>query len=117
MATLVNGSSGSFAANLAVSAYRGVVLSNNGGITYSGATDIPLGFTEEDAASGDYVSVRFFNAAGTQKCEVTAQPVTVADTLYAGALGRASTTGTITWGKSRTTTQTNTEVIEFAVGR
>lgn len=108
---------GTFSANLAVSANRGVILSSNGGITYSGSSDIPLGFTQEDAASGDYVAVKFINCPGTQRCELTGQPVTVADTLYAGALGRMSTTGTITVGKSRTSATTNTEVIEFIAFR
>ena len=113
MATLNEGN-GSFVANLAVSAFRGVALSSNGGITYSGDSAAPIGFTTEDAASGDYVSVRFFNSAGTQKCEITGVPVTVADTLYAGALGRVSTTGTVAVGVSRTTQATgNTAVIEF----
>ena len=110
MATQFEGS-GTFVANLAVSAYRGVILSSNGGVTYSGATDIPLGFTQEDAASGDYVAVKFLYGPGSQKCELTAQPVTVADTLYAGALGRVSTTGTITVGKAGTSSTSNTEVI------
>lgn len=112
MATL-NQSSGTFLANTALSAYRGVVLSSNGGVTYSGASAIPLGFTQADAASGDYVEVKFFFGDGTQKAELTAQPVTVADTLYAGALGRMSTTGTITVGLSRTTSTGNGSVIEF----
>ncbi len=113
MATINDGATGTFLANLAVSAFRGVVLSNNGGVTYSGATGVIDGFTVEDAASGDYVAVRFFNASGTQKCEITAQPVTVADILYLGALGRVSTTGTVTCGKALTTTTTNGSVIEF----
>lgn len=108
-----NKGNGTFLANLAVSAFRGVVISSNGGITYSGTTGVIDGFTETDAASGDYVAVRFFNSAGTFKCEITAQPVTVGDTLYLGALGRVSTTGTVACGKSRTTSATNTEVIEF----
>lgn len=103
----------SFIANLAVSAWRGVVLSSNGGITYSGTAAVPHGFTAEDAASGDLVGVHFFNSSGTQKCEITAQPVTVADVLFAGALGRVSPTGTVTVGISRTTSKANASVIEF----
>lgn len=116
MATQYEGN-GTFLANLALSAFRGVVLSSNGGVTYSGATDIPLGFTQEDAASGDYVAVKFFSGPGSHKCELTAQPVTVADALYAGALGRASTTGTITIGRAGTSSTTNTEVIRFFPSR
>jgi hypothetical protein len=111
MATIYNGT-GTLLANLAVSAYRGVVISNNRGITYSGATDIPAGFTQYDADADDYTAVRFFFES-TQKAEITAVPVTVGDTLYAGALGRVSTTGTITVGKSLTTATSNGTVIEF----
>jgi hypothetical protein len=108
-----NDGKGTFLANLAMSAFRGVVISNNGGITYSSNTGTIDAFTLEDAASGDYVAVKFFNADGTHKCELTGQPVTVADAIYLGALGRVSTTGTVQCGKSRTTSATNTEVIEF----
>lgn len=102
-----------YLANLAMSAFRGVVLSNNGGVTYSGASAAIDGFVQIDAASGDYVPVRFFGAgAGTFKAALTAAPVTVGDTLYAGALGRVSTTGTITVGKSLTTASTNDQIIE-----
>lgn len=117
MATRFEGR-GSFVANLAVSAFRGVILSNNGGVTYSGDAQIPMGFTETDAASGDYVAVNFFNSGGTQKCQLTASPVTVNDVLYAGALGRVSSTGTVTVGRAMTTTggaanAANTQVVEF----
>ena len=96
-----------------MSAFRGVVLSVNNGVGYSGTTTVPLGFTQADCASGDYVSVRFFNAGGTQKCSVTAQPVTVGNVLYAGASGQVSTTGTVTVGTSRVTTTSNGAVIEI----
>lgn len=112
MATYVNGPR-TFLANLAVSAFRGVVISNNGGVTYAGATDIPAGFTFIDGASGDFVPVRTYDSTGTHKAVITAVPVTVGDNLYAGALGRVSTTGTITVGKSLTTATANDSVIEF----
>jgi hypothetical protein len=112
MATFTEGPR-TYLANLAVSAFRGVVISNNGGVTYSGATDIPSGFLRTDGASGDYIAVRTFFSDGTLKGVITAVPVTVGDTLYAGALGRVSTTGTITVGKSLTTATSNDSVIEF----
>lgn len=113
MSTVYNGP-GTHLANLAMSAFRGVVLSNNGGVTYSSATGTPDGILQVDAASGDYVAVRYWGAGvGTLKAALTAAPVTVGDTLYAGALGRVSTTGTITVGKSLTTSATNDQVIEF----
>jgi hypothetical protein len=117
MATLVNGSQ-AYLANLAISIFRGVVLSNNRGVTYSGNSAVPDGYAEVDAASGDYVSVRPHFPNGTQKGVITASPVTVGDTLYAGALGYVSTTGTIVVGKSLSTTggaanAANGTVIEF----
>lgn len=102
-----------YLANLAISAFRAVVISNNGGVTYAGANAVSDGFAQIDAASGDYVPVRHFFDGGTQKGVLTAAPVTVGDTLYAGALGRISTTGTITVGKSLTTSASNDTVIEF----
>ena len=109
----------SYLANLAISAYRGVVISNNGGVTYSGNSVIPDGFAQYDAASGDYVSCRGIFGGGSLKGVLTASPVTIGDTLYAGALGRVSSTGTITVGKSLTTTggaanAANDSVIEFS---
>jgi hypothetical protein len=114
MATLVNGPR-SYLANLAISVFRGVVLSTNGGVTYSGNAAVPDGYAEVDAASGDYVSVRPHFPNGTQKGVITATPVTVGDTLYAGALGYVSTTGTVVVGKSLSTSgnSANGTVIEF----
>jgi len=107
-----------YLANLAISAYRAVVISSNGGVTYAGDGQVPDGFAQVDVASGDYASVRHFFDGGTQKGVITASPITVGDTVYAGALGRVSTTGTITVGKSLSTTggaanAANGTVIEF----
>lgn len=112
MATQFNGP-GSFLANSALSAFRGVVLSVNRGVGLGGASALPDGFTCEDVASGDYVAVKFLNGPGTQKCEITAAPVTVGDALYAGASGRVSTTGSVLVGKSLSTASANGSVIEF----
>lgn len=102
-----------FVANAALSAFRGVVISNNGGVGYSSNTASPDGFTQTDAASGDVVPVKLFYGPGTQKCALTAQPVTVADLLYAAVTGYVSPTGTLVVGKSRTTSKTNATTIEF----
>lgn len=104
---------GSFIANTALSAFRGVVVSSNGGITYAGASDIPIGFVQIDTASGDAAPVKFFAGPGTQKCAITAAPVTPGNTVYAGALGHVSTTGTVTVGKALTSASANDSVIEF----
>ena len=103
---------GTFLANTTVTAFYGVVISNNRGVGLSptGACD---GFAQIDAASGDYVTVAFLTNFGTQKGVVTATPVTVGDTLYLGASGLVSTTGTVTIGKALTSTSNNGAVIEF----
>lgn len=113
MATLVDNGPRSYVANLAISAYRAVVISTNGGVTYAGTGDIPDGFAGIDGASGDYIPVRGLFTGGTLKGVLTAAPVTVGDTLYAGALGRISTAGSITVGKSLSTSSSNGSVIEF----
>ncbi len=107
-----------YLANAAISAFRAVVLSNNGGVGLAGTGQVPDGFAQIDAASGDYASVRHFFDGGTQKGVLTASPVTVGDVLYAGATGYVSSTGTITVGKSLTTTggaanAANGTVVEF----
>jgi hypothetical protein len=103
---------GTLLANTTITAFYGVVLSSNRGVGLSSATNCD-GFAQIDAASGDYVTVAFLTNFGTQKGVVTAAPVTVGDTLYLGASGLVSTTGTITIGKSLTTTSSNGAVIEF----
>ena len=107
-----------YLANAAISAFRAVVLSNNGGVGLATNDTRPDGFALIDTSSGDYVSVRGFWDGQSQRGVLTAAPVTVGDTLYAGATGYVSTTGTITVGKSLTTTggapnAQNGSVIEF----
>ena len=103
---------GTFLANTTITAFYGVVLSNNRGFGLSSATECD-GFAQMDAASGDYFNIAFLTNFGTQKGVVTATPVTVNDTLYLGASGLISTTGTVTIGKSLTTTSSNGAVIDF----
>lgn len=103
---------GTFLANTTITAFLGVVISNNRGVGLSttGACD---GFALVDGASGDYVSVAFLTNNGTLKGTITAVPVTVGDTIYLGASGTVSTTGTVTVGKALTTATSNGSVIEF----
>ena len=103
---------GTFLANTTVTAFYGVVISNNRGVGLS-STSACDGFAQIDAASGDYVTVAFLTNFGTQKGVVTATPVTVGDTLYLGSSGLVSTTGTVTIGKALTSTSNNGAVIEF----
>ena len=79
MSTLYSGN-GTFLANTTVTAFRAVVLSSNGGITLNSGTTRPDGFALTDAASGDYVSVKFFHNPGTQKGTLSIAPVTIGDT-------------------------------------
>jgi hypothetical protein len=105
MATQFNGA-GSFLANAAITAFRAVAISTNRGVGLNPDTAVPLGFAQRDAASGDYVAVKFFGDSGTQKAS-TAVIVTVGNTLYAAANGQVSTTGTVVVGRSLTTAAAN----------
>jgi acetyltransferase-like isoleucine patch superfamily enzyme len=114
MSTQFNGP-GSFLANAAVSAFRAVALSDNRGIGLNPNNAIPFGFTQQDKTSGDFVTVKFFNDAGTQKCALTAAPVTIGDVLFAAANGAVAPTGTVTIGRSLTTAATNGSIVELKV--
>lgn len=103
---------GTFLANTTITTSLGVVLSTNGGVGLSTSTACD-GFALVDGASGDYVSVAFLTNNGTLKGTLAAAPITVGDTVYLGSSGLVSTTGTVTVGKSRTTTSTTGAVIEF----
>jgi len=105
---------GTFLANATITAFQGVVISNNRGVGLSSATACD-GIAQIDAASGDYVTVRFLHSAGTLKATVTGTPVTVGDNLYLAASGLVSTTGTVTVGKSLSTQASGngSAVIEF----
>ena len=105
---------GTFLANATITAFQGVVISNNRGVGLSTSTACD-GIAQLDAASGDYVTVRFLHSAGTIKAVVTGTPVTVGDNLYLAASGLVSTTGTVTVGKSLSTQASGngSAVIEF----
>ena len=105
---------GTFVANTTITAFQGVVISNNRGVGLSTSTACD-GIAQIDAASGDYVTIRFLHSAGTMKAVVTGTPVTVGDNLYLAASGLVSTTGTVTVGKSLSTQASGngSAVIEF----
>ena len=105
---------GTFLANTTITAFQGVVISNNRGVGLSTSTACD-GFAQIDAASGDYITVRFLHSAGTMKAVVTGTPVTVGDSIYLAASGLVSTTGTVTVGKSLSTQASGngSAVIEF----
>jgi hypothetical protein len=112
MSTMYSGN-GTFLANTTVTAFRAVVLSSNGGITLNSGTTKPDGFALTDAASGDYVSVKFLHNPGTQKGSLLTAPITVGDVVYAANSGNVAPTGTVAIGKSLTTSAVTGAVIEF----
>jgi hypothetical protein len=112
MSTLYSGN-GTFLANTTVTAFRAVVLSSNGGITLNSGSTKPDGFALTDAASGDYVSVKFLHNPGTQKGALSAAPITVGDVVYAALAGNVSPSGTVAIGKSLTTSAVTGSIIEF----
>lgn len=103
---------GSFLANTVITHALGVVISTNRGVDLATTTACD-GYALTDAASGDYVTVAFLTNNGTLNGTMSVAPVTVGNTIYLAASGAVSTTGTVTIGKSLTTTSTTAAVIEF----
>ena len=105
--------SGTFVANAAITAFRLVSISSNRGVGLSATAGSVDGVAMIDAASGDYVTVQFLSANGTLQGTLVGAPVTVGDTLFAGASGQVGPAGTVTIGKSLTTSADNGAIIEF----
>jgi len=103
---------GTFLANTVITHALGVVISTNRGVGLSTSTACD-GIATVDAASGDYVTVAFFTNNGTLNGTLTSGSVTVGDTLFLGSSGLLAITGTVTVGKSMTTTSGAGAVIEF----
>jgi hypothetical protein len=115
MATQFEGA-GSFLANSAISAFRGVTLSTNRGIGASATAVVPLGITQQDADSGNMVAVKFLHDSGTYRISITGCPVTAGDVIFAGANGQATRTGgTVTIGRALESASTNGSIIEAAL--
>lgn len=112
MSTLYTGR-GTFLANTTITAFRSVVLSSNGGVTLGSGSAKPDGWALTDAASGDYVAVKFHHDGGTLKGTLSAAPITVGDVVYAANAGNVSPTGSIAVGKSLSTSAVTGAVIEF----
>jgi hypothetical protein len=104
---------GTYVANVTVTAYRLLSVGTNGGVTYTAANGKPDGISLTDAASGDYVAVRYIQNGGTQKAESAVSVIAVADTLYSAALGTVSTTGTQAIGKALSASTTTGTIVEF----
>jgi hypothetical protein len=104
---------GTFLANDVITAFRLVSISSNGGVGLSATAGSPDGVAQIDAASGDYVSVKFLHDGGTQKGTLVAGPVTAGTTLYVAASGQVGPAGTVTVGKCLTTTASSGAIVEF----
>ena len=113
---------GSFVATSAISANRLVSISPDRTVWAAATAKYPDGVTQNDAAAGDYVAVRFWNAGGHTKVSFTAGPVTCGDVIYAVASGQAARAqGTITIGRATQTltaaqTAAGTAVVEVLPG-
>ena len=103
---------GTVLANEAITAFRMVTISNNRGVGLSATGTRPDGVAQNDAASGDLVTVKFMTGPGTQKGALVAGPITVGDTVFAGASGQVALSGTVTVGKILTTS-TTAAIVEF----
>jgi hypothetical protein len=104
---------GTYQATVAVTAFRLLAISTTGAVTYCAANGKPDGVAVTDAASGDYVAVRYIQANGTQKGESSVSVIAIGDTLYSGALGTVSTTGTQVIGKALSASSATGTVVEF----
>ena len=112
MASQVN-SPASYLANTALSAFRAVALSTNLGVGLNPNSAVPLGYTQHEVASGEYVAIRFHTEAGTHKVCVTGVPITAGSTvLFAAANGKLSSSGTITVATAHRSPGANDEIID-----
>lgn len=102
-----------FGVNSAMSGFRRVALSSNGSVGYAATAVVGIGVLQQDVAgnSWDTPQVRFYTH-GSFICSVTGVPVTIGDTLYAGATGQVASTGTVTIGLAGTNAATNGDIIE-----
>lgn len=95
---------GSFIATSAISANRLVVVSPDRTVWAAATGKYPDAVTLNDAAAGEYVSVKFWNSGGSVKVSFTLGPVTCGNVVYAVASGQAGRSqGTITIGRALNT--------------
>lgn len=87
-------------ANAAVSYGHLVVLSTNGGVDLNGASTKPDGIALTDTAASGYVAVRYMHETGSAVGKSAVSVIALGGTLYAGASGTISATGTIVVGKA-----------------
>lgn len=104
---------GTYLAAVQVTAYRLLSIASTGSVTYTAANGKPDGVAVTDAASGDYVAVRYIQSNGTQKVESSVSVIAIGDTLYSAALGTVSTTGTQAVGKALSASSATGTFVEF----
>jgi hypothetical protein len=109
-----NDSSRTFPANVALSQFRRVTLSSNGGVGLADNTIAGVGIVQRDTVANDtYGAVVRLPGAGSNAVAITAAPVTAGNLLYAAANGYAAPTGTVSLGlRAAETTTVNGSVIE-----
>lgn len=100
-------------ANAAVSFGHLVVLSTNGGVGLNGASTKPDGIALTDTAASGYVAVRYMHNNGSAVAKSAVSVIAIGGTLYAGASGTISSTGTIVVGKALEACSVTGQRIEF----
>jgi hypothetical protein len=107
-------SSRTFPANAAMTQFRRVALSTNGGVSHADNTVAGVGVLQRDVTASDpYGAVVRLRGAGTYKVAITAAPVTAGDILYAAANGYSAPTGTVSLGlRAVESASANESVIE-----
>jgi hypothetical protein len=109
-----NDSSRTFPANVALSQFRRVTLSSNGGVGLADNIIAGVGIVQRDTTADDpYGAIVRLSGAGSYAIAVTAAPVTAGNLLYAALNGYAAPTGTVSLGlRAAENTTVNGSVIE-----
>ncbi len=81
-----------FVAGAAVTKYQRVKLVS-GAVEPAGDEEYAIGFAEDNQVTGEHVTVKLINVAGTFKA-IASEAVTAGDDLYGAAGGKVETTGT-----------------------
>jgi hypothetical protein len=108
----------SFVASGAISAYTVVNVQTDGTIKASANNVKGVGILQEDAADGNYASVKLFSAPGTFLVAVSGSATTSATTyevITGGFAGAGAGTGTAVFRALSTSVSSNGRVIEFTL--
>ena len=108
----------SFVASGALSAYTVVNIQSDGTIKATANNVKGLGILQEDAADGNYASVKLFSAPGTFMIAVSGSATTSATTyevITGGFASAGASTGTALFRALSSSVSSNGRVIEFAL--